>query len=169
MAFDPARSVYVHGLQGASQGVKATLLRQLYPQMLIPDFPGPLEARQAQLETLLGELDNWTIVGSSLGGLMAAHWVCRRPAQARRLILLAPALIWPDFASNLPAPVDVPTLIYHGRRDEIVPLALARPIAEQVFRNLAFFDVDDDHGLYQTVHELNWPILLEGPITTDAL
>jgi len=159
--FDPTRSIYVHGLAGSSVGVKATLLRGLYPSMLIPDFPGGLEARQAQLEALLGEAGNWTVIGSSLGGLMATQWACRRPQQARRLILLAPALIWPDFATQLPAPVDVPAVIYHGQRDEHVPLDLVRPIAERIFRNLRFFVMDDDHGLYQTVQALDWRALLE--------
>jgi pimeloyl-ACP methyl ester carboxylesterase len=69
--------------------------------------------------------------------------------------------IWPDFASNLPPPVDVRTVIYHGSRDQIIPLDAARKIAEQIFRNLDFNEVDDDHGLHQTVRSINWYTLLE--------
>lgn len=154
--FDPHRSLYIHGLAGDSHGVKATLLRGLFPEMLIPDFPGPLEARMAQLIALLGENAGWTIIGSSLGGLMAAWFTCQHPAQVRRLILLAPALIWPEFAQKLPDKVEVPTIVYHGRHDEVIPVDAVRTIAEQLFQNLEFIEVDDDHGLYKTVHAIDW-------------
>jgi predicted esterase len=91
---------------------------------------------------------------------MAAIFACQRPAQVRKLILLAPALILPDFAASPPAPVDVPTVIYHGRQDQIVPLEPTRRLAQRVFRNLIFNEVDDEHGLYKTVFEIDWPGLL---------
>jgi pimeloyl-ACP methyl ester carboxylesterase len=160
MMFDPFRCMYIHGLEGTSQGAKASLLRGLFPQMLIPDFPGPLDARQARLAALLGDTSGWTLIGSSLGGLMAADFTCRRPAQVRRLVLLAPALIWPDFAAQLPPPVGVPTILYHGSRDTLIPLDLLRPVAEQLFTRLELVVVDDDHGLYRTAHAIDWPALL---------
>jgi pimeloyl-ACP methyl ester carboxylesterase len=121
----------------------------------------------AALTAILGEQTGWTLVGSSFGGLMAALFAVQRPAQARRLVLLAPALIWPDFASRYAAPpgeaaapLEVPTLIYHGCRDEIIPLAAVRPLAQRAFHNLDFREVDDDHGLHKTVHELDWRTIL---------
>jgi len=92
--------------------------------------------------------------------LLAAMFACQQPWQVDRLVLLAPALIWPDFASALPEAVDVPTLVFHGSRDEIIPLAMVRPLAERVFRVLDFRVVDDDHGLYQTMHEIDWLALI---------
>lgn len=153
--------IFIHGLEGSSQGVKARLLRGLFPGILTPDFPGSLEQRMAQLNAILGNQRNWTIIGSSLGGLMAAMFACEHPDQVKRLVLLAPALIWPDFAADPPAPVDVPTIIYHGRQDVHVPLESNRELAERVFRKLKFHAVDDDHGLYKTVHALDWPAILE--------
>jgi pimeloyl-ACP methyl ester carboxylesterase len=153
--------IFLHGLEGSSQGVKASLLRGLFPGILTPDFPGSLEQRMAQLNVILAAQLNWTIIGSSLGGLMAAMFAAWHPEQVKRLVLLAPALIWPDFASDLPAPVDVPTIIYHGRQDDLVPLEPVRELAQRVFRNLKFHAVDDDHGLYKTVHAIDWPALLE--------
>jgi predicted esterase len=87
-------------------------------------------------------------------------FACQRPQQVDKLVLLAPALIWPDFATNLPAPVDVPTIVFHGTQDEIIPLAAVRPLAERVFRSLDFRVVDDDHGLYKTIHEIEWAALI---------
>lgn len=158
--FDPSHLIFLHGLEGTSQGTKATLLRSLFPEMLIPDFRGSLEERMAALYPILGDREVWTLIGSSFGGLMAAIFTCQRPAQVRKLILLAPALILPDFAASPPAPVDVPTVIYHGRQDQIVPLEPTRRLAQQVFRDLIFNEVDDEHGLYKTVFEIDWPALL---------
>lgn len=157
---DPRRLIFIHGLEGSSQGVKATLLRGLYPEILTPDFPGDLAARMEKLRAVLDKGRNWTVVGSSFGGLMGALFTTEHPGQVRKLVLLAPALIWPDFASRPPGPVDTPTVVYHGRRDTLIPLNLVRNLAEQVFLNLEFHEVDDDHGLYQTVQALDWPVVL---------
>lgn len=158
---DTSHIIFLHGLEGTSQGEKATLLRGLFPGMLIPDFRGDLDQRMDALYAVLGEKQGWTIIGSSFGGLMGALFTCQHPEQVRRLVLMAPALIWPDFANASPAAIDVPTVIYHGNRDEIVPLITVRQIAERVFRNLTFKIVDDDHGLYKTSHEIDWEVILE--------
>jgi pimeloyl-ACP methyl ester carboxylesterase len=157
---DPARLIFLHGLMSDSRSVKAALLRNLFPGLLTPDFSGSLAERMAALYPLLGEAEGWTIVGSSFGGLMGALFTCQRPAQVRKLVLLAPALVWPDFAAQLPEPVPVPAVLYHGLRDEVVPLEPVRELAGKVFTNLEFHAVDDDHGLYRTVHALDWRAVL---------
>jgi len=154
------RLIFLHGLEGSSRGVKATLLRGLFPWILTPDMRGPLGERMSLLEGLIGDTDGWTIIGSSFGGLMGAIFTCQHPEQVTRLVLLAPALIWPDFASAPPNPVAVPTIVFHGQRDAIVPLKPVKSLAEQVFTHLDFRVVDDDHGLYTTVHEIDWRELL---------
>ena len=154
--FDPSHLIFIHGLEGTSQGTKATLLRGLYPAMLTPDFRGTLEERMAALYPILGDRDVWTLVGSSFGGLMAALFACQHPAQVRKLILLAPALILPEFSAAPPAPIDVPTVVYHGTRDNVVPLEPTRRLAEQVFRKLVFNIVDDEHRLFKTMQEVEW-------------
>src|SRR5512139_4059883 len=110
--------IYLHGLDGSSQGVKARLLRELFPGILTPDFNGSLDERMAQLGSIMGDREGWIIIGSSFGGLMAALFACHHAQQVRKLVLLAPALIWPDFANSPPAPVSMPVVIYHGTRDE---------------------------------------------------
>jgi pimeloyl-ACP methyl ester carboxylesterase len=153
--------IFIHGLEGSSLGVKATLLRSLFPDFIIPDFSGNLDERMEKLAQILSENTNWIIVGSSFGGLMGSLYACQHPENVRKLVLLAPALIWPDFAANLPDPVNVPTLIYHGQRDTLIPIETVHNLAEKVFLNLEFHVVDDDHGLYKTVHELDFPAILE--------
>jgi pimeloyl-ACP methyl ester carboxylesterase len=153
--------IFLHGLEGSSQGVKATLLRGIFPGILTPDFHGDLNNRMQQLDAILEYRNGWRMIGSSFGGLMAALFACRHPERVDRLILLAPALIWPDFAMQPPEQIDLPVVVIHGRHDTIVPLEATRPLAERVFTNLSFQVVDDDHGLYKTVHELDWLSLLE--------
>jgi pimeloyl-ACP methyl ester carboxylesterase len=161
MPFDPHRLIFIHGLESTGRGFKATLLRSIFPEMLTPDFTGFLEERMEQLFPILGDQDNWTIVGSSYGGLMAALFACQRPAQVRKLVLLAPALILPQFADQPPEPVLTPTIIFHGKHDRVVPPEPVRRLAEQVFTNLDYRQVDDDHALHNTVQLLDWPELLE--------
>jgi predicted esterase len=154
------RLIYLHGLFSNSSGVKATLLRGLFPDILTPDFNGPLEERMAVLRTLITDTKGWTIVGSSFGGLMGALFTCQRPDQVDKLIMLAPALIWPDFALSPPQPVDVPAVVYQGSRDEHIPPQEVERLSRMAFTNLKFHLVDDDHGLFKTVHSLNWQELL---------
>jgi len=158
---DPERLIFIHGLYGSSQGVKATLLREIFPSILTPDLRGELHERMEELGMILESKTGWTIIGSSLGGLMGAMFTCQNPDQVAKLILFAPALIWPDFSNSLPEPVSVPTVVYHGSRDVIVPLEQVKEIAGRVFLNLTFNVVDDDHGLYKTVHQIDWRILLD--------
>jgi pimeloyl-ACP methyl ester carboxylesterase len=153
-------AIFLHGLESSSQGYKARLLRELFPQILTPDFRGTLAQRMEQLSPVLGNHLNWVIIGSSFGGLMGALWTCAHPHQVRRLVLLAPALSRPDFADSPPAPVDVPVVLYHGQHDSVVPLEPVRHLAMQVFSNLTLHVVDDDHLLRATVQQIDWHSLL---------
>jgi pimeloyl-ACP methyl ester carboxylesterase len=158
---NPERLIYIHVLWGSSQGVKATLLREIFPSILTPDLDGELHERMENLGMILEDKTGWTIIGSSLGGLMGAMFTCQNPDRVAKLIMLAPALIWPDFANSRPEPASVPAVIYHGNRDVIVPLEQVKEIAGRVFLDLTFNVVDDDHGLYKTVHEIDWLTLLD--------
>ena len=154
--------IFIHGQESSSQGFKANLLRDLFPGITIPDFEGALEERMARLTSILGDKLGWTIIGSSMGGLMAALLTCQHPAQVEKLILLAPALTWPGLADGQLRPVSVPTVVYHGIRDTVVPLEPVRALATRTFTNLIFRAVDDDHRLRETVQVIDWPTLVTG-------
>ena len=157
---DQNRVIFIHGLMGNSMGVKATLLREKFPRILTPDFNGSLDERMESLCEVLGEIDGWTIIGSSFGGLMAAMYACECPHRVKKLILLAPALIRPDFVAALPDPISVPVQLYHGTEDELIPIAQVKELAEYLFLNFTFNEVEDDHGLFKTVHALDWEAIL---------
>ncbi len=152
--------IYLHGRDSSSQTYKAVLIRKVIPDLLVPDFTGSLEERMRQLHPILGGRLNWTLIGSSLGGLMAVLYTARHPERVGKLVLLAPALLLPEFAQNPPAPIDVPTIIIHGRQDTLVPIATVKPLAEKTFRDLDYRIVDDDHRLHQTAESMDWKALL---------
>lgn len=152
--------MFIHGLEGSSQGFKAQLLGKIFPEMVISDFSGTLEERMEILTRLIGDRSDWIIVGSSFGGLMAALFALQNPQQVRKLVLLAPALVRRAFVGELPSPIDVPVIIYHGMQDDVIPLDPTRQIAKKIFKNLTFNVVDDDHGLHRTVQSIDWLNLL---------
>lgn len=158
---DPSHILYIHGSDSSSQTYKATLLKETFPAMLIPDFMGSLPERMAQLETILGVETGWTLVGSSLGGLMAALFAMNHPERVRKLILLAPALTLPGFTKSLSTQISIPTVIVQGTQDEFIPIEPTRKLAEKIFTQLTYIPVDDNHRLHKTAEELDWKKLLE--------
>lgn len=154
--------VFIHGSSGdKSQTYKARILRGLFPGMVTPNFEGTLSERMAQLKAILEKGTNWTLIGSSLGGLMATLIAVQLPDRVRRLVLLAPALILPEFSEIPPASIDIPTVIIQGTQDELISAQVSREIAEKTFTHLRYMVVDDDHRLHKTAEKLDWKSLLE--------
>lgn len=149
--------LYVHGLDSSGLAKKAQFIRTQVPELLSPDFQGPLEERMSALTARLGQ-DRWVLVGSSLGGLMATLWASAHPGQVERLILLAPALHY-SFAPPA-TPLTFPTLLWLGKRDEIIPLQPVLQIARQSFADLVCHLVDDDHRLWPTCQAIDWKSIL---------
>lgn len=162
------RYLFLHGLHSSSQGFKGAFLRNRVPDIRTPDFTGSLDDRMGQLIPLLSDTPGWIIVGSSFGGVMGTLVARQHPHLVRRLILLAPALTPPFLeaasASSLTPdsapPTAIPTVIYHGRQDTVVPMEPVRRLAERLFLNLQFYAVDDDHMLHATVQAMDWEDLL---------
>jgi pimeloyl-ACP methyl ester carboxylesterase len=157
---DNSRIIYLHGLESTSQSGKARQFAEKFPGMITPDFTGSFEERMKQLKPILGRKKNWTIIGSSFGGLMGATFTLDHPTQVRKLVLLAPALILEPFASRLLTPVSVPTIIVHGTEDDIVPLEPVRELAKRSFTFLTYHEVEDGHRLQKAFEELNWEDIL---------
>lgn len=157
------RLLFIHGKDGSSQGFKVQYLRRLYPDLLAPDFPGDFWQRMAKLEQVIGDTSGWTVIGSSMGGLMAAVFACQHPGQVSKLVLLAPALAFLDLTQTPLPPSDVPVVVYHGRQDDVVPLEGTRQVAGQLFPNLVFHVVEATHDLNPLMASIDWPSLLGAP------
>lgn len=151
--------LFLHGLDSSSRGTKASYFRAHFPAMVIPDFAGPLAERMATLEDILTGKSDLTLIGSSFGGLMATLYAMAHEERMSRLILLAPALNFPEFTPPA-APIATLTRLYIGRQDTVTPLALVQPAAEKTFRDLTLTLFDDDHLLRHGFAQIDWAALL---------
>ena len=152
--------MFIHGLESNNQGTKAVYFRKHFPDMLTPNFPGSLDERMADLRALLSGKRDITLVGSSFGGLMASIFVMENEPRVKRLVLLAPAVNLMEFSPYRDRKIQVPVHIYHGRQDEVIPLEDVQGVARQVFSDLTFHAVDDDHYLHKTFEKIEWDRLL---------
>ncbi len=151
---------FIHGLDSSSRGSKGTYFRSHFPDMLVPDFDGPFAGRMVTLYQLLAGKSGLILVGSSFGGLMATVFAIENAAAVRRLILLAPALNFPEFTPYHGRKTVVPATIYLGRRDTVTPPGQVRPLAVETFASLLWHETDDDHLLRCTFPRIDWPGLL---------
>lgn len=152
--------IFIHGLESSSRGTKARWFKEHYPEMIIPDFSGTLMERLASLDVVLAGCDTLTLIGSSFGGLMATIFALEHAEKVRQVILLAPALNFPDFTKYRQRVATLPALLYIGRQDTVCPPAIVVPVAKQVFGDLTVVETDDDHLLRKTFSKINWRGLL---------
>jgi pimeloyl-ACP methyl ester carboxylesterase len=156
-----ATRVFIHGLESSSRGTKGVFFRERYPDIIIEDFDGTLEQRMDKLNSLVYDKSSLIMVGSSYGGLMAAIYAFNNQERVKKLILLAPALVFKEFEPYLEKRTDTAVIIYHGKRDDVVPLTPVYEIARKVFKDLTFHMVDDDHFLSRTFKSIDWDKLLD--------
>ncbi|MHA1987102.1 MAG: alpha/beta hydrolase [Promethearchaeota archaeon] len=157
--------IFIHGLESSGRGYKGRFLKSVFPDILTPDFkefnPNVLmydlfKERMIELNSILDSKKPWTLIGSSLGGLMAAIYALENPNRVRRLVLLAPFLVSRKLKPHMYKPIDIPVIVYHGKNDKVVRYKMARERAQNFFTNLEYNVVDDNHPLRNTVKSLNW-------------
>jgi alpha-beta hydrolase superfamily lysophospholipase len=157
---DISRIIFIHGSESNSQTYKAQVLRQHFPDIITPDFTGQLSLRMALLNSLVKDQTNWTLIGSSLGGLIAALFSAQHPNQVCKLVLLAPALHLPEFSRHPPKAVQIPAVLIIGKKDDVIPGEAVRRLTKRIFPRLTYLSVDDDHRLHSTADRLDWKSLL---------
>jgi alpha/beta superfamily hydrolase len=119
--------VFSHGKESGPWGAKITamaeVVRDLGLNVESVDYRGmddPGERVQKLLEVGAARSGSLALVGSSMGGHVAAAAAAR--LRARALFLLAPAFYMPGFERYTPQDVGAPTSIVHGWHDTIVPV-----------------------------------------------
>ncbi|MDH3392708.1 MAG: alpha/beta fold hydrolase [Desulfobulbaceae bacterium] len=155
--------IFLHGLDSSGNGTKGRYFAEQYPKMVRPDFSGDLPTRLAQLEKVAAQKDRLVLVGSSYGGLMATIFAFKYPDRVCRLVLLAPALNFPELSHDAEGQVPVETHLVIGRDDTVTPAGEVVPVARRIFSDLRLSVVDDDHLLHKTFPTLDWPSLLDCP------
>jgi pimeloyl-ACP methyl ester carboxylesterase len=201
----PNQYIYLHGFASSPNSAKARDISdrfaKIHTKLKIPDlnagdFSQLTITRQiTQVRTEFSDDSQpVTLIGSSLGGLTAAHLGQQYP-QVQRLVLLAPAF---GFLSHwlpklgdeavqhwqqekylmvhhygegrsLPLSYDfvtdaaqyqeqelqrpIPTLILHGKKDEVIPIAASRDFA--ISRPwVELVELDSDHALGNVTTEI---------------
>ena len=161
--------IFIHGLESSGMGFKGTYLKNLFPDILTPNFKkynvnitleNLLKKRMGQLNLILEKRKSWTIIGSSFGGLMATLYALRNSEKIERLILLAPFLATPMLQIDNISPLNIPTIIFHGRHDEVAQYKASRKQAYQLFTKLEYVTTEDHHDLNNTITTLNWSKLI---------
>ena len=155
-----SETFFLHGLDSSSKGTKGQWFARHFPDVRSPDFQGDLETRLSALETLCHSCNNLTLIGSSFGGLMATCFAMRHPGRCRFLVLLAPALNFPEF-SPPQEKIASPTSLIIGNQDTVTPPDRVIPLARKSFSQLQVFRYDDDHMLHNCFEQLDWQQLLQ--------
>jgi pimeloyl-ACP methyl ester carboxylesterase len=154
-------TIFVHGLDSSGLGTKGRYFSEHFPAMLRPDFEGSLSRRISQLTEIIAGIDELIVVGSSFGGLMGACLCQIQPEKVKRLVMLAPALNFPEY--RIPEQkIETEALLVIGRQDTVTPPEIVIPAAEATFSRLQIRLVEDDHLLHHYFYEMDWPQLLNG-------
>ena len=128
--------------------------------MLVPDFAGSLSERMGKLKEILYRESGITFVGSSYGGLMASIFTLENSSRVKCLTLLAPAINLNEFNGYRHLTTEVPTILYHGTKDSIIPITPVYKQSNKSFKNLTFHRVEDDHMLHNTFRTIDWKNIL---------
>ncbi len=147
--------LWAHGLEGSPEGMKVQALRRAGFDVTAPD--GRFKVLADRLYMLDAESRRLAeqrplLAGSSYGGLAVAWLAAQHPERFRGLLLLAPALHHrePPATDPLAAPPGLPTVIIHGRLDDVVPVAESRAYAARS-PGADLRIVDDGHVLGDSV------------------
>jgi uncharacterized protein len=197
--------IYLHGFASSANSTKAQNIgdrfSQIQTKLKIPDLNAGDFSHLTitrQINQVAAEFSNnstpVTLIGSSLGGLTAAH-LGQKYLQIQRLVLLAPAFgflsHWLPKLGNeeverwqqekyimvyhygeeqlIPLSYDfvtdaaqyqekllqrpIPTLILHGKKDEVIPIEASRDFAR--WRPwVELVELDSDHALGNVIEEI---------------
>ena len=113
-----------------------------------------------KLYDILSDESDITLVGSSYGGLMASIFTLENSSGIKSLTLLAPAINLDEFNDYKDLSTEVPTALYHGTGDTVIPISPVYEQAKKCFKNLTFHRVEDDHMLHNTFNTIDWATIL---------
>ena len=147
--------LWAHGLWGSPNGSKITAIRDSGIKAISPDF-NEMELID-RVELIKKEMERGDIVlaGSSWGGLACALAAQDKPEKMKGLLLLAPALAFPEPPNEDPekllAPKDFPVTIIHSVTDDIVPIKSSKDYLRRSGDNVKLIEVEDSHVLENSI------------------
>ena len=151
---------FLHGLESGPDGLKIQAMRALAEQLgwrtESPDFRSMRdpEVRSRHLLSLLPASEPVLLVGSSLGGYVAAHaaaLLAAGPSPVQGLFLLCPAFDLPGYPLKRPEqPLRGDAVrIVHGRHDSVVPLVNSERAATAW--QCPLLVTEDEHPLHASI------------------
>ena len=147
--------VWAHGLWGSPNGSKVTAIRKSGIKVISPDFNEMELIDRVELLKETIEIGNVVLAGSSWGGLACALTAMQIPEKLKGLLLLAPALHYPESPNDEPekliAPDNVPVTIIHSTTDDIVPISASKNYIERSGNNVQLIEVEDNHVLEDSI------------------
>ena len=147
--------VWAHGLWGSPNGSKVTAIRESGIEVISPDFNEMELIDRVELLKETIEIGNVVLSGSSWGGLACALTAMQIPEKLKGLLLLAPALHYPESPNDEPekliAPDSVPVTIIHSTTDDIVPISASKNYIERSGNNVQLIEVEDNHVLEDSI------------------
>jgi len=147
--------VWAHGLWGSPNGSKVTAIRESGIEVISPDFNEMELIDRVELLKETIEIGNVVLAGSSWGGLACALTAIQIPEKLKGLLLLAPALHYPESPNDEPekliAPDSVPVTIIHSTTDDIVPISASKNYIERSGNNVQLIEVEDNHVLENSI------------------
>ena len=147
--------VWAHGLWGSPNGSKVTAIRESGIEVISPDFNEMELIDRVELLKETIEIGNVVLAGSSWGGLACALTAMQIPEKLKGLLLLAPALHYPESPNDEPeklmAPDSVPVTIIHSTTDDIVPISASKNYIERSGNNVQLIEVEDNHVLENSI------------------
>lgn len=147
--------VWAHGLWGSPNGSKVTAIRESGIEVISPDFNEMELIDRVELLKETIEIGNVVLAGSSWGGLACALTAIQIPEKLKGLLLLAPALHYPESPNDEPekliAPDNVPVTIIHSTTDDIVPISASKNYIERSGNNVQLIEVEDNHVLENSI------------------
>jgi predicted esterase len=149
---------FSHGQESGPWGTKiramAETVRALGCRVESVDYQGIADPT-ARVEKLIGACravsEPLILVGSSMGGHVAT--AAAETVGAAGLFVLAPAYFMPEYEDLTPKPPDIPIVIVHGWRDDVVPVENSIRFAGSCRATLHV--LDGDHRLTDNIAEIN--------------
>lgn len=151
--------VFSHGQESGPWGTKIGALARLAGQegyeIESVDYRGiddPRERVRKLVESCKDLGGDLVLVGSSLGGYVS---VAAAPyLHAMGVFLMAPALTMPGLPPLRDPPLDCPTSIVHGLRDEVIPFEQSVEFARR--HRCALHLLDDGHRLHEQLRVIGY-------------
>jgi pimeloyl-ACP methyl ester carboxylesterase len=149
---------FSHGQESGPWGTKilamSEAVKALGCRIESIDYQGiahPTERVDKLIATCRDVREPLVLVGSSMGGYVAT--AAARTVNAAGLFVLAPAYFMPEFEDLTPKPPDIPIVIVHGWRDDVVPVENSIRFARDCRATLHL--LDGDHRLTENIAEIN--------------